>query len=182
METSIDPTSVSIVNGVPLDSVWKMRAMQYDVDTPCLFTAFNSTRTPVFLSQRYALRLHVVQHSVTNFDVGVALVTTVPQRWQYQSLSPMSLSFSLVPLLRWYAPSSISNYCNKVRKLLNGDVVGVAIDPNETNPFRVLDKAMNNPNTPEAIKTEDLDRNHHGQLLAGVNFFLKPKLRKQFEF
>jgi hypothetical protein len=79
-----------------------------------------------------------------------------------------------------YASSSISNYCNKARKLLNGDVVGVAIDPNETNPFRVLDNAMKN--TLEAIKTEDLDRNHHGQLLAGVNFFLKPKLRKQFEF
>jgi hypothetical protein len=79
-----------------------------------------------------------------------------------------------------YASSSISNYCNKARKLLNGDVVGVAIDPNETNPFRVLDNAMKN--TLEAIKTEDHERNHHGQLLAGVNFFLKPKLRKQFEF
>ena len=81
-----------------------------------------------------------------------------------------------------YAQSSISNYCNKVRKLLNGEVVGVAIDPNETNPFRVLDNAMNMNDTREAIKTEDSDRNHHGQLLAGVNFFLKPKLRKQFEF
>ena len=79
-----------------------------------------------------------------------------------------------------YASTSISIYCNKVRKLLNGEVVGVAIDPNETNPFRVLENAINN--TPEAIKTDDRNRKHNGQLHAGVKFFLNPKLRRQYAF
>ena len=73
-----------------------------------------------------------------------------------------------------YASGSVKGYCGQVRKLLKGDVNGITIDVNETNPFRVLHNVLKTQR--DVIGKHDAGCNN--QLSCGIEFILK--LHKQF--
>ena len=73
-----------------------------------------------------------------------------------------------------YKLGSIEVYHRQVRKLLNGNVVGITIDLNETNPFRVLDNVLKTHM--DVIDKHDVGCNN--QLSCGIKLILK--LHKQF--
>ena len=73
-----------------------------------------------------------------------------------------------------YKLGSIKGYRGQVRKLLKGNVNGITIDLNETNPFRVLDNVLKNHM--DVIDKHDAGCNN--QLSCGIKLILK--LHKQF--
>ena len=72
------------------------------------------------------------------------------------------------------ARGTIEKYYGQVQNLLDGGVIGITIDPNETNPFRVL----NNTLTTHMDAIREHDKSCSKQLSCGMTSILK--LHKQF--
>jgi len=68
-----------------------------------------------------------------------------------------------------YEESTIKRYCSLACKLLKGELDGVAIDPDEWNPFHALNNIL--IQDPDIVKT--LDDKYNKQMSSSIKFVLK---------